>query len=112
MLSAAHSKAILRHASAGRLPDEVRWRPKRERLYDEPLRAVLASGAAIRLVEEAAGAGPFREWVDPAALRGVLGPQPAGTKLAAALAEHAHAALCFAGWVVRVEKDYGTLDSA
>jgi asparagine synthase (glutamine-hydrolysing) len=106
VLSPGHSKAFLRQASAGRLPDEIRWRPKRERLYDELLRATLASPVAGRLVESVR-VGPLGEWVEAASVRGVVGE--AAATASAPVAEQAHAVLCFAGWVDRVEREYGRL---
>jgi asparagine synthase (glutamine-hydrolysing) len=98
--SPVHDKMFLRLAAAGRLPEEVRWRPKRERLYDDLMARALSASA----LPPSVGA-TIRAWIDPARLRNglpVRNPPGAGQ-------HHLHAAICFVRWVARIERDYCAL---
>lgn len=110
-LSPTYGKFFLRLASAGRVPDAVRWRPKRERLYYALLRASLASAAAQELSSLFDAHTPLASCVRGDVFRASLSACASGAG-SNDDAERLHASLQLAGWWRRVEKSYGELEFA
>jgi asparagine synthase (glutamine-hydrolysing) len=109
-LHPAHRKVLLRRAAAGRLPDEVRWRPKREALYEALLSEELASEYALSLLDTAKGIAPLAEYVDLVQVAGLLTQVRQKGNLDVLVQHKVRSFLAFVSWWQRVELCYGGLD--
>jgi asparagine synthase (glutamine-hydrolysing) len=99
----AHGKAFLRHASAERLPGEVRWRPKREGLYDELLWETLTSPRAFALLDAARKIPVLAEWVDLGRVGAILADRHSGNVPDVRTQERLYALLALSGWWERLK---------
>jgi asparagine synthase (glutamine-hydrolysing) len=111
-LHAAHRKVFLRRASEGRIPDEVRWRPKREGLYAALLQEALAGDRAQSSLRSAMNLAGMCEWIDFGAVQGLLARErdlQAGPLAAELRQRQLHALVAFVGWRAHVESVYGPL---
>lgn len=108
----AHGKILLRRAAKGRLPDEIRWRTKRERLFSAHLLAALASDQARSLADRARNCGPLAEWVDVGLVQDLLARARTGALPDTRGQRQLRALLAIVAWWERVEAGYGKLSSA
>jgi hypothetical protein len=102
----AYRKAFLRYACQGLLPDEVRWRPKRDLVYEELLAEELASDRA-RTLSHAATNGNLAGWVDSGQIAGLLARVRGGGNVPMSVQQKLRSLLAFVGWRQRVEGSYG-----
>jgi asparagine synthetase B (glutamine-hydrolysing) len=105
-----HRKAFLRRAADGHLPDEVRWRPKREGLYEALLAQELASEQARTLLDTAKGIAPLAEDVDVVQVARLLDQVRQRGNLDVLIQQKVRSFLAFVGWWQRVERWCGRLD--
>jgi asparagine synthase (glutamine-hydrolysing) len=111
-LHAAHRKVFLRRAGEGRIPDEVRWRPKREGLYAALLREALAGDRAQSLLRSAMNVAGMREWIDFGEVQGLIARErdmQAGPPATEEGQRQLQAMLAFVAWRAHVESVYGPL---
>jgi asparagine synthase (glutamine-hydrolysing) len=108
----AHSKAFLRNAADGRLPDEVRWRPKHNKLYDELVSEELAGHRAAALLGATKDIAALAAHVDSAQLVCLLARLSRGGAVATPMQRKVRSFLALAGWWQHVESIYGSLTGA
>jgi asparagine synthase (glutamine-hydrolysing) len=106
----AHGKAFLRRAVAEHLPEQVRWRPKREPLYEEARRSSLGSERARALMASGRRIEALAEWVDFTHAERILAHAARADDVAAGLLEQLYALCALVGWWQRVAAAYGSLD--
>jgi asparagine synthase (glutamine-hydrolysing) len=98
-------KAFLRHVAKARVPDAVRWRPKRTEIYDQLFREALAI-AGGSMPPDALHVAAIGSWVDARCLeRSLRQPTPTRRNV-----QELHAFLAVLAWLGRLDETYGPFE--
>ncbi|HEY8091193.1 MAG TPA: asparagine synthase-related protein [Polyangiaceae bacterium] len=109
MLSPEYDKAFLRRALEGRVPDDVRLRPKDVRLDDELAPELLVAPSTRDLLADARVRERLREWVRFQAVERLLDDVRAGYRPPLLLQWHLHCLIAFAYWYRRASREHGVI---
>ena len=85
----------------------MRWRPKRDVVYEELLAQELVSNRARALLGASQAGGRLADWFDPRPVLTLLERVRQGGNVVMPTQQKLRSLLAFVSWLKRVEEDYG-----